>query len=163
MKHVWAIICVALTFGNSALAQGLESGGLSEAQTHRVVAAIESVFETCARIDPVYRPDCAGRALQRGAGKISNNPGYWEAEVALTRAVRSLAKIVRDHEDEDARSLREDGYRFKPVRADRLREVTIQGAEVFRRLEADFASGTASETLYFAPIVRLLEEKRPWP
>lgn len=163
MRALVLTILLAVALTGEARAQGAGQGGVNPSQTAKVVTTLEDMFAACREITMPYRPDCLSRALQRAAGKISNNPGYWEAHVALTRASRSLTRLVRDNEDPDADWIRVEGYRLKAVREQVLPGLRAAGEEIMARAERDMENLSAYEREAFAPITALLRSQRPWP
>ena len=163
MRALVLSLLVAVALTGEVRAQGAGQGGVSPYQTDKVVSTLANMFAACREISVPYRPDCLSRALQRAAGKISNNPGYWEAHVALTRASRSLTHLVRDYEDGDAGRIRVEGYRIIAVRERALPGLRAAGEEIMARAERDMENVSAYEREAFAPIVALLRTQRPWP
>src|SRR6056297_4090040 len=127
-----ALLCVLalLLTPAPASAQGRE-GMFDAATTNRVIDTVASVFAGCRDIPDVYRPDCLGKALQSGAAKISNNPAYWEAYVALSRLSRYLTQAVRENRDDDMGRLRAGGTRLDAVRPEVLPALAAQTRAAF--------------------------------
>lgn len=144
-------------------AQGAQQGGVNPVQTDKVVSALTDMFDACRTVAEPYRPDCASRAFQRGARKIANNPGYWEAHVALIRAARTLDLLVRENADGAAGSVRLEGYRLKPVAQSALPGLRQAGEVVFGRAVEDLQVLPSYEREAFAPITDALLTERPWP
>ncbi len=159
------VLCVLLgsVVAAEVHAQGPEQGGINPAQTRKVVSALENMFEACRTVAVPYLPDCVSRALQRGAGKIAKNPGYWEAHVALIRAERTLMRVVRENADPEAGSVRVEGYRLKAVMTSALPSLRQVGEEVFARAERDLGMLEPYERDGFAPITTVIQTRRPWP
>lgn len=163
MKAQLISIVLAAMLAGGAHAQGAGHSGVNPTQTNKVVSALSDMFDACRDIEIVYRPDCLGRALQRGASKISNNPGYWEAHVALTRASRSMINLVRQYTDPEASRLRVEGYRLTAVRESALPELRTIGEAVMARADRDLEALPRFEREAFTPITSLLRTGRPWP
>jgi hypothetical protein len=161
MRALLLAFLLAVCVAGSAHAQG--PSGINEVQTNKVVSAISNMFDACRDIDVAYRPDCLSRALQRGGSKITNNPGYWEAHVALTRAARAMTRLVRQYVDPNAASLRVEGYRLSAVSQDALPVVRRAGEDIMARAQQDLEMLAPYEREAFVPIARLLREERPWP
>lgn len=163
MKTGAASIVLAVALAGQAFAQGAGQSGVTPAQTGKVVTALSDMFRACSEIETAYRPDCLSRALQRGASKISNNPGYWEAHVALTRASRAMTRLVRQNADPDASRIRVAGYRLTAVAEAALPNLRRAGEDVMARAEQDLGMLPSYERAAFEPIISLLRNDRPWP
>ena len=155
------LFSVALTGGLRA--QGADHGGVNLYQTEKVISALSDMFAACRETEIVFRPDCLSRAFQRAASKISNNPGYWEAHVALTRASRSLIQIVRSSMDSDAGRVRVEGYRLTAVSEAALPGVSRAIEDVIARVQQDLEALQPRERDAFAPIVTVIRTQIPWP
>ena len=145
------------------VAQGRDGlGTATEPQTRRVIEAIDAVFTACANVEQVYLPDCVGRAMQAGAGKISRNPAYWEGFVALTRISRTSDALVRDNIDPNVSNIRAAGFRLRPVSPDSLPQLRAFLSDSFARADDDLSRVLPGELRFFDPIRSTLAE-RPWP
>lgn len=145
-----------------AHAQGRD-GSFDEATTRRVIDTVSAVFEACIGIEPVYLPDCLGKGLQSGAAKISNNPAYWEAYVAMTRLSRGLNRTVRANRDESASRLRAGGVRLDAVKPEALAALAAETKDALERAKVDLQRLSANEVEAFKPLRELLDNQRPWP
>ncbi len=163
VNRVVLVCAVALLVAPApASAQGRE-GMFDAATTNRVIDTVASVFAGCRDIPDVYRPDCLGKALQNGARKISNNPAYWEAYVALTRLSRGLTRSVRENRDDELGRLRAAGMRLDAVRPEVLPALAAETRAAIARANEDLQRLSASEVTAFAPLRELLLNARPWP
>ncbi|WP_073251399.1 hypothetical protein [Shimia gijangensis] len=132
--------------------------GLSEAQTHRVVEMLRTGFDICATVEVLYRADCFQQVYAGGAKLLSNNAGYWEAEVALARVGRNLYNFMRANTDKNAKKLRQDGMRLKAITPEALpAAVDIYRTNV-ERAEQLLRAGSTVELKYFEPIAELVEK-----
>lgn len=163
-KEACVALCLTglLTLPTPGLTQGRD-GAFDAATTNRVIESVASIFQGCEGVEAIYLPDCVGKALQRGASKISNNPAYWEAHVALTRLSRGLTRSVRANRDEDANRLRAGGVRLDAVLASELPALSAETERAIGRAIEDLERLSASEVEAFAPLRDLLLNKRPWP
>jgi hypothetical protein len=143
-------------------AQG-DAGALNASTTNRVVGTIADVFAACTRVPQTYLPDCVGKALQSGASKISNNPAYWEAHVALTRLSRGLESAVRANRDDNAGRERAAGHRLNAVVPGALAAIARETERDIARAQDDFSRLTSREQTVFAPLLDLIVNRRPWP
>lgn len=164
LKQACGAVCLTglLMMPVQGAAQGRD-GAFDAATTNRVIESVAVVFQGCEGVDPVYLPDCVGKALQSGASKISNNPAYWEAHVALTRLSRGLTRSVRANRDQDASRLRAGGVRLDAVLASELPALSAETEGAIGRAIDDLDRLSASEVEAFAPLRDLLLNKRPWP
>lgn len=163
MRALLLTMLMVLGLSDAAHAQGAGQSGITNAQTAKVISAISNMFDACRPVAAVYGPDCLSRALQRGAGKITNNPGYWEAHVALTRASRSMTQLVRQYEDPQADRIRVEGYRLNAVAQSSLPTVRQAGEAIMARAQRDLEMLAPYEREAFLPIATLLRTERPWP
>jgi hypothetical protein len=162
-QRVGLLCAVALLSAPAPVsAQGRDSV-FDAATTARVIDSVASVFAGCRDIPDVYRPDCLGKALQSGASKISNNPAYWEAYVALTRLSRGLTEAVRENRDDRADRLRAGGVRLDAVNPAALPALAAETRAAIARASEDLQRLSASEVEAFAPLRELLLNARPWP
>lgn len=153
-----AILAAALLpVASGALAQEGDGMGLSQAQTRRVVELLDTGFDTCARVEILYRLDCFRQVYSGGAKLLSSNAGYWEAEIALARVGRNLYDFMRANADPKASKLRENGYRMKAITPASLPEAIAVYRTNVARAEELLRSGSATELKYFAPIADLVE------
>lgn len=156
---IWAATLAAALGPFSALnAQEGDGMGLSEGQTNRVVQLLESGFDTCSKVEVLYRADCFQQVYRSGAKVLSNNAGYWEAEVALTRVGRNLYSFVRANTDSSADRIRSGGFRLKAI----TQESLPQAVDIYRKNVAlagqVLRSGSPAEQKYFEPIADLVDE-----
>lgn len=163
MRALFLSAALVAALAGSAFAQGAGQGGVTPAQSNKVVSTLADMFGACGEIAEEYRPDCIAQALLRGAQKIANNPGYWEAHVALTRAGRRLTQLVREHTDPDADRVRVRGYRLRAVAAAAMPELRRVGEETMMRAERDLEAVLPYEREAFAPIADVIRTERPWP
>ena len=151
-------VVASMTPFDALNAQDGDGMGLSRAQTHRVVEVLKVGFNTCASVDVLYRADCFQQVYAGGAKLLSNNAGYWEAEVALARVGRHLYNFVRANNDPSADRIRKDGMRMKAITPEAL----PAAVEIYRtnveRAESLLRSGSEFEAKYFGPIADLVEK-----
>jgi hypothetical protein len=142
--------------GVAAKAQDSGGIGLSQTQTSKVVSILKEGLETCAKVAPVYKVDCYHQSYRAGAKVVSNNAGYWEVDVALTRVSRNLNRFVRSNTDPSAGRVREGGFRLKAI----TQESVPQARKVLRqnvaRAENLLRDVSPDEAKYFAPIADLI-------
>jgi hypothetical protein len=158
-----ALSAVLLVWGPGQVSAQGRDGAFDQTTTNRVISSVAKVFEGCAGADTVYLPDCLGKALQSGASKISNNPAYWEAHVALTRLSRGLSRSVRANRDEEASRLRAGGVRLDAVLPTALPALAAETEVALSAAIEDLQHLSASEVTAFAPLRELLTSQRPWP
>ncbi|WP_299351841.1 hypothetical protein [uncultured Shimia sp.] len=151
-----AVFAALAAFGGAGNAQDGDGMGLSDTQTNRVLSQMAPGLETCAGVEIAYRPDCFQQVYRSGARLLSNNAGYWEAEVALTRVGRNLYNFVRANGDSSADRIREGGFRLKAVTASSLPEAGALYRDNAAKAEDILRSGSAAETKYFEPIAELV-------
>ena len=152
-----AIVVAAMPFG-ALNAQDGDGMGLSGSQTHRVVEVLGSGFETCASVEILYRADCFQQVYSSGAKLLSNNAGYWEAEVALARVGRNLYNFVRANTDTKAKKLRQDGFRMKAITSDSLPAAIDTYRTNVERAVVLLRSGSGAELKFFEPIAAVVED-----
>ena len=158
LKLYAAAVAVAAMPFAGLHAQDGDGMGLSGSQTHRVVGVLDSGFETCASVEVLYRADCFQQVYSSGAKLLSNNAGYWEAEVALARVGRNLYNFVRANTDSKAKKIRRDGFRMKAITSESLpAAIETYRANVERAVEL-LRSGSGAELTYFEPIAAVVEE-----
>lgn len=139
-------------------AQDGDGMGLSGSQTHRVVEVLGSGFETCASVEVLYRVDCFQQVYSSGAKLLSNNAGYWEAEVALARVGRNLYNFVRANTDPKAKRIRQDGFRMKAITSESLPAAIETYRTNVERAVVLLRSGSGAELKFFEPIAAVVED-----
>ncbi len=152
-----AVVVAAMPFA-SLHAQDGDGMGLSGSQTQRVVEVLGNGFETCASVEVLYRADCFQQVYASGAKLLSNNAGYWEAEVALARVGRNLYNFVRVNTDPKAKRIRQSGFRMKAITVESLPAAIDTYRSNVQRAVDLLRSGSGAELKFFEPIAAVVEK-----
>ena len=102
MPTLRPILLAALALCLAALAALADAPlrlAFSEATTDRIVHRLESGFETCRRLDAVYRTDCYRKTYRDAAAEMNGKPDYYDAQVALRSVEATLGGVVSQYSD----------------------------------------------------------------
>ena len=155
-----ALAVLACLAAGQVMAQGRDWAGLDTGQTARVAEDLRDGLSRCTGLPRTHFHDCVRAVARHAARKLSNNPAYWEVEVALTRISRRLDQWVRSVEDPGGARLTHDGTRLRAVTAAAIPELDALTLALIEEARANILEAAPEELPYFLPIAAALETLR---
>ena len=127
----------------------------SEATVIRLEREMQQAQAVCSNLPPEYQADCLQQSLGRGAS-VLNEPAYSQARREISRAQRSIDRLVSRNIDRSKPPIRVNGRVYRAVKKTAVAKVNREARRIVAETETKLlrSAGTGKRKTHYTRIAR---------